>query len=202
MFQPSLAWKPRLWPGFRWLRLSKSTGWAKAVNDGWLWLGSGLSHSPWGKIQYKSNILSTERRTVLQRELSAHEWGCLDFIILWPFLCILWSGDCISDHENHSEGTGTLLTMLNDCQQMKMNINQRDIPCFHIKYTLWADVDIVVTCSCVCTWPTSISNRQAYSWFQHNVLSFLCWMSCHHPASEITSMILIDHVAENYTKIT
>ena len=61
-----------------------------------------------GKFQYKSNILSTERRAVLQHELSAHEWGHLDFIIHGPFVCILWFGDGVSDHENHSKGTKTL----------------------------------------------------------------------------------------------
>ncbi|KAG1730879.1 hypothetical protein EDB19DRAFT_2010381 [Suillus lakei] len=43
MFWPGLAQKPRLWPGFRQLRLAKNPGWAKATSDGRLWPGSGLS---------------------------------------------------------------------------------------------------------------------------------------------------------------
>ena len=45
MFQPGLAWKPRLWPGLPWLQLSEFSGWAKAISDGWLWLGPGHSSS-------------------------------------------------------------------------------------------------------------------------------------------------------------
>ncbi|KAG1719803.1 hypothetical protein EDB19DRAFT_1836418 [Suillus lakei] len=46
MFRPGLAQKPRLWPGFRWLRLAKNPGQAKAASDGRLWPGSGLSRGP------------------------------------------------------------------------------------------------------------------------------------------------------------
>ncbi|KAG2348741.1 hypothetical protein BDR05DRAFT_1055704 [Suillus weaverae] len=46
MFWPSLARKPRLWPGFRRLGLAKIPGRAKAASDGWLWLSSGLSRGP------------------------------------------------------------------------------------------------------------------------------------------------------------
>jgi hypothetical protein len=34
LFRPGLAWKPRLWPGLRRLRLSKFPGQAQAVNSG------------------------------------------------------------------------------------------------------------------------------------------------------------------------
>jgi hypothetical protein len=54
-----------------------------------------------GKIQYK---LSTERRTALQRELSAHEWGCSYTDRFYAYCGLV----TVSDHENHSEGTGTL----------------------------------------------------------------------------------------------
>ena len=48
MFRPSLAWKPRLLPGLQRVRLSKSAGRARAVNDGWLWLSFGPSRGPQG----------------------------------------------------------------------------------------------------------------------------------------------------------
>ena len=44
LFRPGLAWKPRLWPGLRRLRLSKSRGQAQAVNNGLAWLGLGPGH--------------------------------------------------------------------------------------------------------------------------------------------------------------
>jgi hypothetical protein len=58
----------------------------KAMALAWLLtagFGSALAQAAahGGKIQYKSNILSTKRRAVLQCELSAHEWGSLNFII-------------------------------------------------------------------------------------------------------------------------
>ena len=34
LFRPGLAWKPRLWLGFRWLRPPQTSGLAKAVNHG------------------------------------------------------------------------------------------------------------------------------------------------------------------------
>ncbi|KAG1723002.1 hypothetical protein EDB19DRAFT_1834750 [Suillus lakei] len=44
MFQPSLAQKPQLWPGFRRLGLAMNLGQAKTASDDWLLLSSGPSH--------------------------------------------------------------------------------------------------------------------------------------------------------------
>jgi len=161
-----LAWKPWLWPGFWNLqarpKLSMTAGFGSNF---------GPSCSPMEvKFSITSNILSTERHTVLQRELSAHEWECLDFIIHWPFLCILWSG--VRPWKPFGRYWNTL-TMLNDCQQMKMNINQWDIPLFSYQiHVMHWFVHVYAPGLCPppgppphrrSHLPAHISNRQAYS---------------------------------------
>jgi len=122
------------------------------------------------KIQYKSNILSTKRRAVLQCELSAHEWGCLNFIIHWPLYAYCGLG-MVYQTMKIIRKVPKHFNNLNDCQQTETKINQRDIPCFRTKYTLCTDLDIVVTSSRVCTWTISISNRKACFQFRPDALT-------------------------------
>ncbi|KAG1724972.1 hypothetical protein EDB19DRAFT_1833956 [Suillus lakei] len=72
MFRPGLAQKPRLWPGFRRLRLAKNPGQAKAASDGRLWPGSGLSRGPStvnAKLQEQESVTRWEfnRASTLER---------------------------------------------------------------------------------------------------------------------------------------
>ena len=63
MFRPGLAWKPWLWPGFRWLWLSESVGRAKAVSDGSALAWPGLSRGPsTGKYQTIYIVLRCAQR--------------------------------------------------------------------------------------------------------------------------------------------
>jgi hypothetical protein len=65
-----LGSKPRLGPGFRRLGLSKCWGRAKAVSDGRLGLGLGLSHGLQGiNTQLIEYIMHTKQH-ILQLELS------------------------------------------------------------------------------------------------------------------------------------
>ena len=93
----ALAWLLTAW-AFKTCRLGQSCQWWLALARLW------PEPRPTG-VKFITNQIYwvPERRTVLQRELSEHEWECLNCIIHWPFLCILWSGDGVSDHENGTE---------------------------------------------------------------------------------------------------
>jgi len=127
MFRPGLAWKPRLWPGFWRLWLSKSAGRARAVNDGWLWLGFGPSRGPGVKFITNQIYWVPERHTVPTTWIECAWVGMFKWyhtLTIFMHTVVWWW--CIRPWKRY----WNTLMMSNDCQQMKTNINQRDIPCF------------------------------------------------------------------------
>ena len=159
----ALAWLSTA-PAFEICRPGQSRQWRPAL--AWLW----PEPRPGGKIHHKSNILNTWEVHSPATWIECAWVGMFKFyhtLTIFMHTVVWWW--CIRPWKPLKRYRNTFM-MLNDCQQMKTNINQRDIPCFHIKYMLCADL---VTCSCLCTWPMSILNQQAFSRFWDDALSFL-----------------------------
>ena len=134
MFRPGLAWKPRLWPGFWQLRLSKSAGRARAINDGWLWLGFGPSRGPPGENSVQIKYIEYREAHSPTVWIECAWVGMFKFyhtLTIFMHTVVWWW--CIRPWKPFERYRNTL-TMLNDCQQTKTNINRRDIPRLHVMH--------------------------------------------------------------------